>query len=80
VPAIPEGVVDVLTTVYDMAYGAMETAFSAWGKRLGAGVSEQGWGMLVEQAAESFLLWRGVRPKTRVVLEALRSRARRVPQ
>ena len=75
VPGIPESIVDSLTTCYDMSYGTAETAFTAWGKRLGAARSEQGWGMLVEQAAESFGLWRGVRPDTAAVLEALRSRA-----
>ena len=75
VPAIPDGVVDAMTTCYDMAYGLGETPFTAWAKRLGAGRAEQGWGMLVEQGAESFELWRGVRPDTRPVLEALLSRA-----
>jgi shikimate dehydrogenase len=58
-----------------MAYGVGDTAFVAWARRLGAERAEQGWGMLVEQAAEAFELWRGVRPDTRPVLEALRSRA-----
>ena len=75
VPLVPIGVVDPRTTCYDMAYGAGDTAFVAWAKRLGAGRAEQGWGMLVEQGAESFQLWRGVRPATAPVLEALRLRA-----
>ena len=75
VPAISPEVVDGLTTCYDMSYGATETPFMAWGRQLGAERSVQGWGMLVEQAAESFGLWRGVRPDTAPVLEALRSRA-----
>ena len=77
VPLIPIGVVDARTTCYDMAYGIGDTAFVAWAKRLGAGRAEQGWGMLVEQAAEAFELWRGVRPDTGPVLEALRQRAAR---
>jgi shikimate dehydrogenase len=77
VPLIPIGVVDSMTTCYDMAYGIGDTAFVAWAKRLGAGRAEQGWGMLVEQAAEAFLLWRGIRPETAPVLQALRSRASR---
>jgi len=75
VPIIPIDVVDERTTCYDMAYGVGGTAFVAWAKRLGAGRAEQGWGMLVEQAAEAFELWRGVRPDTTPVLEALRQRA-----
>jgi shikimate dehydrogenase len=75
VPLIPIDVVDGLTTCYDMAYGVGDTAFMAWAKRLGAGRAEQGWGMLVEQAAEAFELWRGARPDTAPVLQALRQRA-----
>jgi len=78
VPLIPIGVVDSGTTCYDMAYGLGDTAFVAWAKRLGAGRAEQGWGMLVEQAAEAFELWRGVRPHTAPVLHLLRTRASRV--
>jgi shikimate dehydrogenase len=75
VPLIPIDVVDGLTTCYDMAYGVGDTAFMTWAKRLGAGRAEQGWGMLVEQAAEAFELWRGVRPDTAPVLRALKQRA-----
>ena len=75
VPLIPIDVVDSMTTCYDMAYGVGDTAFVAWAKRLGAGRAEQGWGMLVEQAAEAFKLWRGVEPDTAPVLRALRQRA-----
>ena len=80
VPAIPPGVVDSLTTCYDMAYGSGDTAFVTWAKARGAGRAEQGWGMLVEQAAEAFFLWRGVRPDTSPVLAALRARATKAPR
>ena len=80
VPLIPIGVVDSMTTCYDMAYGAGDTAFVAWAKRLGARRAEQGWGMLVEQAAEAFEVWRGIRPDTAPVLRALRSRAATPPR
>jgi shikimate dehydrogenase len=80
VPAITEGVVDGLTTCYDMAYGVGETPFTTWAKRLGARHTAQGWGMLVEQAAEAFYLWRGVRPATAPVLEVLRTRAATRPR
>jgi shikimate dehydrogenase len=79
VPLIPIAVVDSMTTCYDMAYGVGDTAFVAWARRLGAARAEQGWGMLVEQAAEAFELWRGVRPQTAPVLEALRERALTAP-
>ena len=75
VPLIPIGVVDSMTTCYDMAYGVGDTPFVTWAKRLGAARAEQGWGMLVEQAAEAFEVWRGVRPDTLPVLEALKLRA-----
>ena len=77
VPAIPATVVGSMTACYDMAYGLGETPFTAWARRLGARVAAQGWGMLVEQAAEAFWIWRGVRPDTRPVLAALRERASR---
>jgi len=79
VPLIPIGVVDAMTTCYDMTYGVGDTAFVAWAKRLGAARAEQGWGMLVEQAAEAFELWRGVRPDTAPVLAALRQRSATPP-
>jgi len=56
---------------YDMAYGR-ETPFLAAARAAGARASD-GLGMLVEQAAESFLIWRGVRPDTRTVLRKLRA-------
>jgi len=75
VPLIPIRVVESTTVCYDMAYGVGDTPFVAWARRLGAARAESGWGMLVEQAAEAFELWRGVRPDTRPVLEALKLRA-----
>jgi len=80
VPLIPIDVVDAGTTCYDMAYGLGDTAFVSWARRLGARHAEQGWGMLVEQAAEAFDLWRGIRPDTGPVLEALRSRSAGAPR
>ena len=63
------------TTCYNMAYGIGETPFAQWARDHGAAVVAQGWGVLVEQAAEAFRIWRGVRPSTPPVLEALRARA-----
>ncbi|HEY2683942.1 MAG TPA: shikimate dehydrogenase [Steroidobacteraceae bacterium] len=70
-PVMPVGLVSEETVCYDMAYGRGHTPFTLWGRSLHAGRTTKGWGMLVEQAAESFLLWRGIRPDTKPVLEAL---------
>jgi shikimate dehydrogenase len=70
-PDLPAGLVDDQTICYDMAYGRGPTPFTIWAKSLHAARTTKGWGMLVEQAAESFLLWRGIRPDTHAVLQAL---------
>jgi shikimate dehydrogenase len=74
VPGIPASVVLPETVCYDMAYGRHETSFLKWAREQGCIHAVQGLGMLVEQAAESFQLWRGVRPQTAPVLAALRER------
>jgi shikimate dehydrogenase len=73
VPPIPPSTISPNTLCYDMAYGKEDTSFVRWAKEHGAARAELGWGMLVEQAAESFFLWRGVRPDTTPVLTAVRS-------
>jgi shikimate dehydrogenase len=57
----------------DLMYGSAAEPFLAWARAHGARARD-GLGMLVEQAAEAFSLWRGVRPQTAPVLEALRRR------
>ena len=71
VPALPPRAVGADTVCYDMAYGRSDTAFMRWALERGALRAYKGWGMLVEQAAESYLLWHGVRPATRPVIDAL---------
>lgn len=69
---LPDDTLKKNTCCYDMVYGNSDTVFVQWGKRIGAAKSLDGLGMLVEQAAESFYLWRGVRPETKKVIEMLR--------
>jgi shikimate dehydrogenase len=57
---------------YDMVYGALPSPFMHAARRAAVPVISDGLGMLVEQAAESFLIWRGVRPETAPVYQALR--------
>jgi shikimate dehydrogenase len=76
VPDIPAAVVGPSSVCYDMAYAKAETPFTRWARERGARAAYKGWGMLVEQAAEAFLVWRGVRPDTRQVLELLNSSGR----
>ena len=71
-PPIPGHIIDQDTCCYDMMYGADETVFNRWCRAQGAGKTIDGLGMLVEQAAEQFAIWRGVRPDTRQVLDLLR--------
>ena len=72
-PDLPQGILAEGGCCYDLAYGNEPTAFVRWGREAGAELSLDGIGMLVEQAAESFFLWRGVRPETRPVIEMLKS-------
>ena len=70
-PPFPATVIGPDTFCYDLSYAAKPTPFCIWAKVHGAKRLAMGWGMLVEQAAESFHLWRGVRPDTRPVLKQL---------
>ena len=60
------------TWCYDMMYSSDATVFNRWAAQQGAVRCLDGLGMLVEQAAEAFLLWRGIRPDTASVLATLR--------
>lgn len=72
VPAISSTVVGTNTTCYDMVYGSTITSFNSWAKEHGAVKTLDGLGMLVGQAAESFVLWRGLRPGAKQVQRELR--------
>ena len=72
-PAMPAGAVGPGSLCYDMGYSLPDTVFQQWARAAGARQVCNGLGMLVEQAAESFLLWRGVRPETAPVLARLRA-------
>lgn len=74
-PPFPGSCVSANSLCYDLAYSLKPTPFVNWAREQGAGHAEQGWGMLVEQAAESFLIWRGVRPATAPILQQLRPKA-----
>ncbi|CAG0966035.1 shikimate dehydrogenase [Burkholderiales bacterium] len=68
----PEGLFVPGALAYDLMYAQEPTSFLRWAEAQGAARLADGLGMLVEQAAESFFLWRSLRPATRPVLEALR--------
>jgi shikimate dehydrogenase len=70
-PPYPESAVNEDSYCYDLSYGLNPTPFSKWAAKHGAAHSVMGWGMLVEQAAESFQIWRGMRPDTVAVLKQL---------
>lgn len=70
-PPYPASAVSPETFCYDLSYGLSPTPFSKWAAAQGARRVAMGWGMLVEQAAESFNLWRGIRPDTELVLKQI---------
>jgi len=76
VPALAERAVCARTLAYDMMYAETSTPFMDWAHKHGARRCADGLGMLVEQAAEAFLIWRDVRPDTAPVLRELRPSAR----
>ncbi|MBQ0759779.1 MAG: shikimate dehydrogenase [Zhongshania sp.] len=71
-PPLPHHILSNDGCAYDMMYGAEPTPFMRWAAAETAWAVSDGLGMLVEQAAESFCIWRGVRPDTKPVIEFIR--------
>lgn len=71
-PPLPDGLLAKDALAYDLMYGKEPTPFLRWAEAQGATQVADGLGMLVEQAAEAFFLWRQVRPDTQPVLQRLR--------
>ena len=71
-PPLPNTILAPGARVYDMVYGAQATPFIDWALAQGADAAADGLGMLVEQAAESFQLWRHVMPQTSGVITTVR--------
>lgn len=71
-PPLPDDLLAANSWCYDLMYSTDPTIFCRWAKEHGASRALDGLGMLVEQAAEAFWLWRGVRPDTAPVLALLR--------
>lgn len=72
-PPLPANLLAADACCYDMMYGATPTVFMQWAAQHGAAHIADGLGMLVEQAAEAFFVWRGVRPRTQTVMQQLRA-------
>lgn len=79
-PPLPDALLAPGACCYDMMYAAEPTVFMRWAQSHGAARNADGLGMLVEQAAESFFVWRGVRPDTVLVIAAIRASMRSTPR
>ena len=71
-PPVSKAVISSACCCYDMMYGDSDTVFVSWARANGAVLALDGLGMLVEQAAESFAIWHGLRPQTQPVISQLR--------
>ncbi len=71
-PPLPDNLLKQQACCYDLMYASQPTPFMVWAQQQNAALVVDGLGMLVEQAAESFYLWRQVRPETRPVMVVLR--------
>jgi shikimate dehydrogenase len=75
-PPWPDAIFAGVALAYDLMYAAEPTAFLRWARAHGARRTADGFGMLLEQAAESYLIWRGVRPDTAPVYALMRGSRR----
>lgn len=71
-PPISKNIVNHNSICYDLAYSDNPTAFTTWAKQHGVKSTHDGIGMLIEQAAESYYIWRGFKPNTQEVFNLLR--------
>lgn len=71
-PPLNSSIIGESCACYDLMYSDTETVFMQWAREQGSALVVDGLGMLVEQAAESFAIWRGVRPDTRSIRSVLR--------
>ena len=76
-PPFPASLIGPQSFCYDLVYSVNDTPFVLWARQHAAARAVQGWGMLIEQAAESFFIWRGVRPDTKPILKQLVALTRR---
>lgn len=73
VPWLPDDLLNAEAACYDLQYASEPTAFMRWADRRGARINVDGLGMLIEQAADAFAIWHGVRPETRSIKAILRA-------
>jgi shikimate dehydrogenase len=74
VPGVSPAVIGPHTTCYDLSYSGGDTPFTRWALQQGCARAFTGWGLLVEQAADTFELWRGTRPDTQQALQVVLAR------
>jgi shikimate dehydrogenase len=73
VPPLADDILNDGASCYDMMYSNEDTAFITWAKQHGAAKTVDGLGMLAEQAAEAFRIWREVKPETSAVINQIRN-------
>ena len=69
--ALAKSIISKSSVCYDLSYNSSPTQFMLWAMKNGADSAIQGWGMLIEQAAESYRIWKKIRPDTSAILKQL---------